>query len=276
MTGATRTTVLIAAFEGWNDACQAATDALRHLVATYESREVRHIRCDGFYDYQVSRPMSCSVQGRRRILWPQTTFYDVEITDDLHALAQIAPEPNYRWQEYCRQSLRIADEFEVDHVVTLGSMFADCPHTRPLPVDVSDGTVQCDMDREYNGPVGIPTVLDDKARSRGYDTTSVWVSIPQYLGADECAQATLRIMNALSDCLGVPLETGDLPKKAEQWTAQASMLVRCNDELGDYVKHLEHDYDLEAKAREVASLGAPQAEQLVREAEDFLRGFESA
>lgn len=267
---------MLAAFEGWNDACQAATDVVHHLISAYESREVRHIRCDGYYDYQVARPMSCHVQGRRRILWPQTTFYDIAVTPDTHILAQIAPEPNYRWLEYCRQSLHIAEEFEVDRVITLGAMFADCPHTRPLPLDVSDGACQCDMDREYNGPVGIPTVLDAKARENGYDATSIWVSIPQYLGSDQCAQATLRMLEALSGCLGVALDAGDLPKKAERWTAQASVLVRCNDELADYVRHLERDYDLEAKAREVASLGAPQAEQLVREAEQYLRDFGNA
>ena len=40
--------VLIAAFEGWNDACQAATNVVRHLVKRYESREIRHIKCDDF------------------------------------------------------------------------------------------------------------------------------------------------------------------------------------------------------------------------------------
>ena len=205
-----RTTVMLAAFEGWNDAGQSATDVIRHLVATYESTEVRHIRCDGFYDYQVARPITCSIQGRRRILWPQTTFYDIAVSPALHILAQIAPEPNYRWREYCHQSLHIAEEFEVDRIITMGAMFADCPHTRPLPVDVSDNGCQCRMDREYNGPVGIPTILDAMACEEGYDTTTMWVSIPQYLGCDECPQATLRLLDHLSMALGVSLHTGDL------------------------------------------------------------------
>ena len=102
-------TILIAAFEGWNDASQAATNVVRHLVSRYESQEVRHIDNEGFYDYQVARPMICSVQGRKRIIWPQTTFYDIAVSPMLHLLAQIAPEPNYRWEEYCRQTLRVAE-----------------------------------------------------------------------------------------------------------------------------------------------------------------------
>ena len=50
---------MIAAFEGWNDACQAATNVIRHLVSRYDSREIRHIRCDGYYDYQ-SRARCCA------------------------------------------------------------------------------------------------------------------------------------------------------------------------------------------------------------------------
>ena len=68
---------MISAFEGWNDACQAATNVIRHLVSRYDSQEVHHIDNEGFYDYQVARPMICSVQGRKRIIWPQTTFYDI-------------------------------------------------------------------------------------------------------------------------------------------------------------------------------------------------------
>ena len=89
---------MISAFEGWNDACQAATNVIRHLVSRYDSQEVHHIDNEGFYDYQVARPMICSVQGRKRIIWPQTTFYDIAVSPSLHFLAQIAPEPNYRWR----------------------------------------------------------------------------------------------------------------------------------------------------------------------------------
>ena len=263
--------VLIAAFEGWNDACQAATNAVRHLVKRYESREIRHIRCDDFYDYQVARPMLCHVSGRTNLIWPQTTFYDITLDAGKRIYAQIAPEPNYRWKEYCSQSLAIADELDVNRIITLGSMFSDCPHTRPLPIAVSDGDCQCEGDRSYNGPVGIPTVLDAAAAQQGFAHSSMWVSIPQYLGSDECSAGTMRLLDALGKHIGFTFDTADLKQKAEQWKAQASILVRCNDQLHDYVEHLEHDYDLQQKAEAEASLGAPQAEQLVKEAEAFLR-----
>lgn len=266
-----QTTAMIAAFEGWNDACQAATNVVRHLVSHYDSKEVRHIRCDGFYDYQSARPILCHVTGRGRILWPQTTFYEINIDSNTRIYAQIAPEPNYRWLDYCQESLRIAEEFDANRIITVGSMFADCPHTRDLPLDVSDRNCQCDMDREYNGPVGIPTVLDHVALEQGFETSTMWVSIPQYLGSDECAQGTLQLLDRLSCILGVELDTGDLEEKANVWKSQAAVLTHCNDDLAEYVHRLERDYDLKIQAQQMADLGAPQAEQLVQETEAFLK-----
>ncbi|MFC5220944.1 PAC2 family protein [Bifidobacterium leontopitheci] len=263
--------LMIAAFEGWNDANQAATNVVRHLVSHYDSHEVRHIRCDGYYDYQVARPMLCNVTGRRRLLWPQTTFYEIRLDATHTVFAQIAPEPNYRWRDYCHESMRIAEELDVRHIVTLGSMFADCPHTRPLPLDISSDKCQCEMDREYSGPVGIPTVLDCMACDEGFATTSMWASIPQYLGGDECAQATIEMLQALSRIIGIELDCGDLLERADAWRRKATALMQCNDELTAYVQRLEHDYDMSDKARKIAHLGAPAAEQLVREAEEFLR-----
>ncbi|MDY4678795.1 PAC2 family protein [Bifidobacterium tsurumiense] len=269
--GNARRTFLIAAFEGWNDACQASTGVIRHLMSHYESREVRHIRCDGFYDYQSTRPMVCHVTGRRRILWPQTTFFAIDINPETRIYAQIAPEPNYRWIDYCRTSLRIAEEFEVTDIVTLGSMFAECPHTRPLPLDVSDSHKQCEMDREFDGPVGIPTVLDAIAQEENFSTASIWSSIPQYLGGDDCAQATLQMLDRLAFILGTELDKGNLPVKAAQWKHQAEDITDSSEDLGEYVRHLEHEYDLKAQAKAIAGEGAPRAEQLVKEAEEFLK-----
>lgn len=263
-------TILIAAFEGWNDASQAATNVVRHLVSRYESQEVRHIDNDGFYDYQVARPMICSVQGRKRIIWPQTTFYDIAVSPMLHLLAQIASEPNYRWEEYCRQTLRVAEDYDVSDVITLGSMFDECPHTRPLPLDISKSGCECESDREYNGPVGIPNILDAFAAEAGFPTTSIWVSVPHYCANTECMQGTLELLRALSLIIEYPLIEGDLTRKAMQWRSDADGLVS-DMHAGDYLARLEHDYDLDARAKRIASNGMPACEELLREAESLLR-----
>lgn len=280
---------MVCAFEGWNDASQAATNVIRHLVASYESREIRHIRADSYYDLQAARPMICHVSGQARIIWPQTTFYEITIGPDVHLYAQIAPEPNYRWVDYCRNSLRIADELDIGEIVTLGSMFADCPHTRPLPVDesalrrgdssirggaVKDTETRAKSGNPYDGPVGIPTVLDMVAEQEGFDTNSMWVSVPQYLAGDECPQGTLEILRRLSQILGVELGTGTLPQQSATWKAQADVLANCNDDLKHYIRHLEAKYDLDEQLDNLGGTAVPQGDQIAQEAEEFLSHIE--
>lgn len=52
-----RDAVVIAAFEGWNDAANASTSALDHLIDVFDAEFVGEIDPDEFYDFQVNRPM---------------------------------------------------------------------------------------------------------------------------------------------------------------------------------------------------------------------------
>ncbi|WP_240541847.1 PAC2 family protein [Bifidobacterium simiarum] len=264
---------MIAAFGGWNDACQAATDTVRHLLDVYESREIGHICCDSYYDYQSSRPMLCNVQGHRRIVWPETTFYEVTAEPETTFYVAMGPEPNFHWSDFCQRVLRFADECDVTNIITLGSMFADCTHTRALPLSHACGDDDDASDDSYCGPIGIPTVLNYQAAEDGFEAESLWVSVPQYLGGDECPAGTLRLLNELSALMDFALEDGDLAASAEKWRLQADMLVRCNDDLSDYVHHLEHLMD-EHGEPDASDVPVPHAKQLVEETEEFLRSFD--
>ena len=101
--------------------------------------------------------------------------------------------------------------------------------------------------------------------------TNMWYFPAQYLGCDECAPATLRLLDHLSMALGVALDGGTLVGKAERWRGKASALMRCNDDLNAYVKELERAYDGESPTQDMPPFNAPQAEQLVKEAEEFLK-----
>jgi hypothetical protein len=114
-------------------------------------------------------------------------------------------------------------------------------------------------------------VLDTLAEENGFATEPIWISVPQYLGSDECAQGTLQLLRTLSDLLGVPLKEGDLQERADRWKAQAEVLIRCNDDLSDYVHRLEREYDFEHKVREQAELSTMNVGDIIAEAESFLQ-----
>lgn len=263
--------VLVAAFEGWNDASQAASDAVKHLINRYDSRIIGHIDSDDYYDLQTSRPVLCTVLGHRRIVWPQTTFYQAKISPDTELILAIGPEPNMHWQDYCRDVLSIAEDVDATKVVVLGSMFADFPHTRTLPTSVTAGSDLSVNPDTYSGPIGIPTVLTLTAAQLGFDSDSVWVSIPEYLGADACPEGSLQLLERLAGILNTSFDMTDVAKKARQWKADAQMLVRYNDMLANYVHQLEEQTD---ESESDTLMSSQKAQQLVQETEAYLQSLE--
>jgi hypothetical protein len=49
--------VVIAAFEGWNDAAEAASGVVNHLGIAWKSTPIAAIDPDDYYDFQVNRPV---------------------------------------------------------------------------------------------------------------------------------------------------------------------------------------------------------------------------
>ncbi|WP_240760258.1 PAC2 family protein, partial [Phytoactinopolyspora endophytica] len=126
--------VLIAAFEGWNDAGEAATAAIEHLEQTWQATPLASLDPDEYYDFQVNRPLvSIDDDGKRSLQWPTTRLslaHHPDLGRDIVLLRGI--EPNMRWRGFCAELLGVAAELGVEQIVTLGALLADVPHTRPV------------------------------------------------------------------------------------------------------------------------------------------------
>ena len=129
-------TIVVAAFEGWNDAGDAASDALEHLDAIWEAETIVEIDDEAYYDYQVNRPVIRQVDGvTRELVWPSMRISHCRPPgSDRDIVLMHGVEPNMRWRTFCAELLAIADKLNVDTVVILGALLADTPHTRPVPV----------------------------------------------------------------------------------------------------------------------------------------------
>lgn len=128
--------IVVAAFEGWNDAGDAASDALDHLDAIWEAETIVEIDDESYYDYQVNRPVIRQVDGvTRELVWPSMRIsYCRPPGSDRDVVLMHGVEPNMRWRTFCAELLAIADKLNVQTVVILGALLADTPHTRPVPV----------------------------------------------------------------------------------------------------------------------------------------------
>ena len=160
--------VVIAAFEGWNDAADAASSVIDHLIRVWDARIIGAIDPEEFYDFQVNRPIvGLDELGHRRITWPTTQLAIASPPDlDRDVILIRGIEPNMRWRQFCAELLAACDDLGGELVVTLGALLADTPHTRPIPV-TGTATEPDLVDRlkleqsTYEGPTGIVGVFQD-------------------------------------------------------------------------------------------------------------------
>src|SRR4051794_19755194 len=131
-----RQPVLLAAFEGWNDAGDAATTAVQYLRDRWEGRHVASIDPEDFYDFTSTRPQVRLVDGEtREIEWPANDCYAASVPGaPVDVLLLVGTEPHLKWRTFCRQVTGVAREHGVRMVVTLGALLAEVAHSRPVSV----------------------------------------------------------------------------------------------------------------------------------------------
>jgi len=266
-----RNPIMLAAFEGWNDAGESATGAINHLLASWTHHKLGMTDPEDYYDFQVNRP-SIKVDERvvREIIWPNTVLFEVSTPHlDNDFLIVKGIEPSMKWRTFATELLDIADDYEVSMSITLGALLSDTPHTRPITVTGSGahpdvaGRLGIEISK-YEGPTGIIGVLQDAAHQRGIDAVSLWASVPHYVSTPPCPKASLALINALEDFLDISIPQGDLPERSSSWETQVNQMAAEDSEVGDYVKQLE-------TSKDTAELPEATGESIAREVERFLR-----
>ncbi|GAB3583654.1 PAC2 family protein [Calidifontibacter terrae] len=265
-----RDPIVIAAFEGWNDAGDAATGAVLHLVNEWDAELVAAIDPADFYDFQVNRPRVSGDPGERRIEWPTTRVYlatDTPLDRDVLLIHGI--EPSFRWLQFTAEIVSLAVETDVSLMVMLGALLADVPHSRPLSVSVSSEN-QDTQDRydvpagRYEGPTGILGVIADSANRTGISTLSLWGAVPHYAAGSPSPKASLSLIGRLEELLDSAIPHGDLPEQARAWERGVDELASGDDEVAEYVQHLE-------QAQDTTELPEASGDAIAREFEKYLR-----
>lgn len=266
-----RQPIMLAAFEGWNDAGESATGAINHLLASWTHHKLAMMNPEDYYDFQVNRP-SIKVDERvvREIIWPNTVVFEVStphLKNDFLVVKGI--EPSMKWRTFANELLDLADDYEVSMSITLGALLSDTPHTRPITVTGSgahpDVANRLGIEiSKYEGPTGIIGVLQDSAHQRGIDAVSLWASVPHYVSTPPCPKASLALINSLEDFLDISIPQGDLPERSTSWESQVNQMAAEDSEVGDYVKQLE-------SSKDAADIPAATGESIAREVERFLR-----
>jgi predicted ATP-grasp superfamily ATP-dependent carboligase len=268
-----RSPVLITAFRGWNDGGQGASLAGGYLAKAWAAARFAEIEPEGFFDFSETRPHVSLVEGRtRKIDWPDNAFYHAHIPGvQRDAVLLLGIEPNLRWRTFTGLIVGLGRELGVELVVTLGSLLADVPHTRPSPV--TGGATDPELierlglqPSRYEGPTGIVGVLHDACSRAGLPSVSLWAAVPHYVSLAPSPRAALALCERLGGILGAEIDTSELDEAAERYSEQVSEAVASDDETAAYVAELEQRADVLDDEENL-----PSGESLAAELTRFLR-----
>jgi proteasome assembly chaperone (PAC2) family protein len=267
--------VVIAAFEGWNDAADAASSVVDHLMEVWGARVVGAIDPEEFYDFQMNRPVVGSDEsGHRRITWPSTQIAVAsppEFERDVILIRGI--EPNMRWRQFCAELLAACDDLGGQLVVTLGALLADTPHSRPIPVTGTatepDLVERLKLEQSsYEGPTGIVGVFQDACVRLDIPAVSYWAAVPHYVAQPPCPKATVALLGCIEDLLEISIPLGDLEERARAWEQGVDELASEDEDIADYVRALE-------ETRDTTDLPEASGEAIAREFERYLKRGDS-
>jgi predicted ATP-grasp superfamily ATP-dependent carboligase len=262
--------VVIAAFEGWNDAGEAATAAVSYLIQQWGARSFAWIDPEEFYDFTATRPTVRMVGESDRVIdWPDNRFHATDGGERIDVVLVRGVEPQLRWKTFSRQVLDVAADLDARLVLTLGALLADVPHTRPTAVfGTSSDPVVIDALRlepsRYEGPTGIVGVLHEECRARGINSASLWSTVPSYVASAPSPQAAMALVEGIGGMLGIDVPVGPLVDAAAEYQDQITELVSEDADTVAYVRHLEEQHDSDGRAVESVA-------DLVAEVERFLR-----
>lgn len=277
-----RKPILLIAFSGWSDAGEVSTGVINHLIAQFSSAQqstmttldslplIAKIDSDDYYDYQVNRPtVHLDSSAIRSLQWPSAEIFAAKNPQgerDFILLRGV--EPSMRWQNFAAEILDFAEDCDVSLIISLGSMLADIPHSRPIPVSGTGAhpkiaeRLGIEVSR-YEGPTGIMAIIQDCAVAREIDAVAIWAATPHYAHGSPSPKAMLALINGLEDFLEDALPVGSLPEESSLWENSITQLINEDSDLSEYVKALELARD--------SSEGDQTGEELAREVERFLR-----
>jgi predicted ATP-grasp superfamily ATP-dependent carboligase len=272
-----RDPVMIIAFGGWSDAGEAATGTIGHLLSSIGEMApaainlIAEIDSEDFYDFQVNRPLILIDESMvRKLTWPGVQIFAVRNPlGDRDFILVRGVEPSMRWRSFATELLDFADDLEVSLVISLGSMLADTPHTRAIPVSGSgahpDISAKLGVEvSRYEGPTGILAVIQDGCVRRGIDAVALWAALPHYANGTPSPKAILALVNALEDFLSISLPQGALPKESREWEVAVDQMTSEDSDIVEYIKGLEESKDAQA-------ISDDGGEELAKEVERFLR-----
>src|SRR4051812_17361797 len=271
-----RAPALVAAFEGWNDAGDAASSALTFVGGALSAERFATIDPEEFYDFQATRPTIRFVDGiSRAVDWPEVQIHAALAPGAPRDLVLVSGhEPSFRWRTSAATIVALAGALGVQSIITLGSLLADVPHPRPVGITglASDEAL---IERvglhqsSYQGPTGIVGVLHDTCQRRGIPSVSLWAAVPHYVAVSPNPKGALALVRKLEGVVGVAVDASQLEEAAGEYERQVNRAVESDPDVQAFVERLERAAAEEEPEPDLENL--PSGDVLAKEFQRFLR-----
>lgn len=264
--------VLVTAFDGWNDAGEAASSAAAVIRESRAYESVFSVDPELYFDYQYTRPeMVADADGRRVLRWPEATIRrPARRTRGTQLWLLTGVEPARAWQGFCAELVDVMLREDITGLIALGSMMSDVPHTRPISVfsgsDNDALRTALGLERStYEGPVGVLSALAVAAEAVGIPSAGLWASVPHYIaGHTPSPKAALALLDRLEELTGASVPRADLAEQSARWEASIDEAAAEDDDMSAYIRQLE-------AARDAWDSPEASGDAIAREFERYLR-----
>jgi predicted ATP-grasp superfamily ATP-dependent carboligase len=267
---------MVCAFQGWNDAGDAASGAVSFLATALGARRFARIDSEEFYDFQANRPcIRFGKDEQREIEWPTVEISEAHAPRAPRDLVLVqGVEPSMRWRAFSANIVDLAEALGVQVVVTLGALLGDVPHTHPVAMTghASDAALSERLgltSSSYEGPTGIVGVLHSVCTRAGLPSASLWAAVPHYVAAAANPKAALALVRKVEGVIGVSVDVSELESSATDYERQVGLAVQSDPEIQAFVERLEQAA-AESEAQD-SPQDVPSGDMLAREFQRFLR-----
>jgi hypothetical protein len=257
----------------WVDVGSVGTLTLNRLERQFEARELgRLARPGNFFDFTRYRPMIRNIDGRREVTVPNSIVHYAQPPGGPDFLFLHLLEPHAQGECYIESVLELLKYFEVSTYCRVGSMYDAVPHTRPLLVTGSTGSLLppkgCTIpirrtQGRYEGPTTIMGMVAERVHGLQMNSMNFLVHIPQYVQLEEDYAGMARMVDVLSAMYDLPKDLA-LTERGERQYKELNPSVERNPDLRALISQLEAYYDSRNKKEGDTTGLAPEIEQFLQ------------
>lgn len=280
------TLTMVVILDGFLDAGNAAGRAAEHLEDLSGGPVLATFDVDQLHDYRARRPPVSFVRDHYEAYdAPRLVVRQLRDAGGSPYLLLRGPEPDARWEAFCRAVREVIERLGVTKVVSIGSVPMAVPHTRPIAIThhANDPDLllgESPWRGELRVPSSVQALLEVRLGEWGFPAQGFVAHVPHYLAQMDYPLASAVLLEQVELAGRITIDLSELRAAAQEREAEINAYLADNHEVAEVVAALERQYDTFERAEESGSSllardqPLPTGDELGREFERFLAGLD--